>query len=122
MSPEQEVDFSAHSMRESEVRKFGSEDFLQVVRVAGADVDFSEDIYFVGIAIFHVPPMVHLAEAQVFEGTHAYSEGVYPQRPAGDGSWWKTSSRASKFPELVLEDEFFDEEGEDDASDCECGD
>ena len=109
-------------MLEIEIWKLGSEDFLHVVWVAGEDVDLSEDIEFVGIPIFHMPLVVNLAEAQLFETTHAFSEGVYPQRPARGGGGWKTSERARKLLELVLVDEFLDEEGKEDASDCECGD
>lgn len=90
--------------------------------MVGGDSDLPHDIQFVGIPIFLVPLVAQLAEVIVLETAGGFSEGVYPQRPAGGDSWWKTSSRASELAELVFLDEFLDEEGEEDASDCEGGD
>lgn len=119
MFPEQEVEFSTYSMCEIEFIKLSTKNCLHVFWMAGDNNDVTKDIKFEGIPICHVSPVAHLAEAHVLEIMHAFSEGIYPQRPAGDENWWKTSSRASEFPELVLIDEFCDEEGEEDASNSE---
>ena len=90
--------------------------------MASANVDLPEDIDLIGIPIFHMSLASELAEAERFETAHAFNKFVNPQRPAVDGSWCKTSSRASEFPELVLVNELLNEEGEEDATDCEGGD